>query len=334
MLEAVGVREPRRADRRRPCPATIRRARRSSSTAALIGSARRWRELREIAGKNAVFTLADRPGLSRHHHAAGDPAQHPGKPRLVHGLHALPAGDQPGPAGSAAELPDAWSRDLTGLDIANASLLDEATAAAEAMAHGASASRDRSRDRFFVDANCHPQTIAVLETRAEPLGWRCVVGDPVDAISTPPMCSARCSSIPAPTATSAICRGAIAQGRTSRRASAIVAADPLALCAADAAGETRRRHRGRLDPALRRADGLWRPACRLYRGQGRAQARAAWPPRRRLGRCARAPRLSARAADARAAHPPREGDLQHLHRAGAARRDRRRCTRSIMGPRG
>ena len=50
--------------------------------------------------------LADRPRLFRHDSAGGDPAQHPGKPGLVHGLHALPAGDQPGPAGSAVQLPD------------------------------------------------------------------------------------------------------------------------------------------------------------------------------------------------------------------------------------
>ena len=50
--------------------------------------------------------LADRPRLFRHDLACGDPAQHPGEPGLVHGLHALPARDQPGPAGGAAQLPD------------------------------------------------------------------------------------------------------------------------------------------------------------------------------------------------------------------------------------
>jgi glycine dehydrogenase len=59
--------------------------------------------------------------------------------------------------------------DLTGLPIAGASLLDESTAAAEAMSLCRRVSKSTSR-RFIVDANCHPQTIAVLNTRAEPVG--------------------------------------------------------------------------------------------------------------------------------------------------------------------
>ena len=67
--------------------------------------------------------------------------------------------------------------DLTGMEIANASLLDEATAAAEAMTMARRVGKAKS-DRFFVAADCHPQTIAVLENRAEPLGIELVVGDP------------------------------------------------------------------------------------------------------------------------------------------------------------
>ena len=59
--------------------------------------------------------------------------------------------------------------DLTGLDIANASLLDEPTAAAEAMALAHRVSKLET-DRFLVDADTHPQTLAVLRTRAEPVG--------------------------------------------------------------------------------------------------------------------------------------------------------------------
>lgn len=65
--------------------------------------------------------------------------------------------------------------DLTGLPLANASLLDEATAAAEAMAMCARIKGD-DRHAFFVSAQCHPQTIAVVRTRAEPLGITVHVG--------------------------------------------------------------------------------------------------------------------------------------------------------------
>jgi glycine dehydrogenase len=67
--------------------------------------------------------------------------------------------------------------DLTGLEIANASMLDEGTAAAEAMTLCRRSSR-HAGGVFFVDAECHPQTIAVVATRAEPLGIEVVVGDP------------------------------------------------------------------------------------------------------------------------------------------------------------
>src|SRR6202165_2786009 len=68
--------------------------------------------------------------------------------------------------------------DLTGLDVANASLLDEATAAAEAMALAERVAQAKAKS-FFVDREVHPQTLAVLRTRAEPLGWNLIVGDPL-----------------------------------------------------------------------------------------------------------------------------------------------------------
>lgn len=68
--------------------------------------------------------------------------------------------------------------DLTALPIANASLLDEATAAAEAMMLCFSARAKNCSNVFFVDSDCHPQTIAVIQTRAEPLGIEVAVGDP------------------------------------------------------------------------------------------------------------------------------------------------------------
>ncbi len=67
--------------------------------------------------------------------------------------------------------------DLTGLDIANASLLDEATAAAEAMSLSYGACKNKDANAFFVAKDCHPQTIDVVKTRANPLGIDIVVGD-------------------------------------------------------------------------------------------------------------------------------------------------------------
>ncbi|MBU3740008.1 MAG: aminomethyl-transferring glycine dehydrogenase, partial [Rhodoferax sp.] len=67
--------------------------------------------------------------------------------------------------------------DLTGMEIANASLLDEATAAAEAMAFCQRLSKNPSK-AFFVSGDCHPQTLEVIRTRAEPLGVQVIVGNP------------------------------------------------------------------------------------------------------------------------------------------------------------
>jgi glycine dehydrogenase len=66
--------------------------------------------------------------------------------------------------------------DLTGLEIANASLLDEATAAAEAMSLSYAVSKTKATG-FFVSQDCHPQTIDVVKTRAIPLGIEIIIGD-------------------------------------------------------------------------------------------------------------------------------------------------------------
>ncbi len=73
--------------------------------------------------------------------------------------------------------------DLTGLPLANASLLDEATAAAEAMhmCHSI-VTGSNERNVFFVAADCHPQTIAVVKTRAQPLGIEVATGDPAELL--------------------------------------------------------------------------------------------------------------------------------------------------------
>jgi len=67
--------------------------------------------------------------------------------------------------------------DLTGLEIANASLLDEATACAEAMTTAQRVAKSKAK-AFFVDRDCHPQNIALVQTRAAPLGIEVIVGNP------------------------------------------------------------------------------------------------------------------------------------------------------------
>ncbi len=69
--------------------------------------------------------------------------------------------------------------DLTGLAVANASLLDESTAAAEAVTMAERVAKSKSK-AVFVDENCHPQNIAVIRTRAAPLGIKVIVGAPDD----------------------------------------------------------------------------------------------------------------------------------------------------------
>ncbi len=121
--------------------------------------------------------------------------------------------------------------DLTGLDLANASLLDEATAAAEAMTMARRSTR--RGDVFFVHEDTHPQTIAVLRTRAEPVGVRLVVGslDRLDELlaSDDEHDALFGSLFSWPTSTGALLDWTGAIERVHERgALAVVATDPLA----------------------------------------------------------------------------------------------------------
>ena len=124
--------------------------------------------------------------------------------------------------------------DLTGLDIANASLLDEGTAAAEAMAMAYRLGRN-AKSAFFIDVDCHPQTIAVVRTRAEPLGWQVIVGDPQKELRATELFGALLQ-YPG-------CSGEIRDFRTvisalhAAGALAILAADPLSLALLTPPGE-------------------------------------------------------------------------------------------------
>ncbi|RXG97534.1 glycine dehydrogenase (aminomethyl-transferring) [Bradyrhizobium zhanjiangense] len=124
--------------------------------------------------------------------------------------------------------------DLTGLDVANASLLDEATAAAEAMALAERHSQVKAK-AFFVDRDVHPQTLAVMRTRAEPLGWNLIVGDPLTDLAKSDVLGAL---LQYPGSSGAVrnLRPAIAALK-AKGALAIVAADLLALTLLASPGE-------------------------------------------------------------------------------------------------
>ncbi|WP_018260204.1 aminomethyl-transferring glycine dehydrogenase [Methylobacterium sp. WSM2598] len=124
--------------------------------------------------------------------------------------------------------------DLTALDIANASLLDEATAAAEAMGMAQRVATAKA-DAFFVDRDCLPQTIAVLRTRAAPLGWRIVVGDPFRDLD-PRAVFGALFQYPGVNGAVHDFAGPIAALHAAG-AIAVVAADPLALTLLRAPGE-------------------------------------------------------------------------------------------------
>src|SRR4051794_6456082 len=124
--------------------------------------------------------------------------------------------------------------DLTGLEIANASLLDEGTAAAEAMAMAHRVS-ETGRMTFFADRDCHPQTLAVLTVRAEAFGWGLEIGDPVRDLDASQLFGA-IFQYPGTFGDIRDLREPIARLKAAN-AIAVVAADPLALTILKPPGE-------------------------------------------------------------------------------------------------
>ena len=223
--------------------------------------------------------------------------------------------------------------DLSGLPAANASLLDEATAAAEAMGDLPAGEQGRGcelrRRRRLPAADDRGRADARGAARRQ-----VVVRDLDEGLPEGPISGLL---LQYPGASGALRDHEAVIAEVHERGGLVaVASDPLAAVLCRPPGRDRRRHRGRVVPALRRPAGLRRPARRLHVRALGPRATAPRPPRRRLDRRRRRARAAARTADARAAHPPREGHLQHLHGAGAAGRDGvdvRRVPRP-RGPRG
>ncbi|WP_346623592.1 aminomethyl-transferring glycine dehydrogenase [Blastococcus montanus] len=129
--------------------------------------------------------------------------------------------------------------DLTGLPVAGASMLDEATAAAEAMTLVRRAGRAKADAVFVVDADTLPQTLGVLQTRAEPLGIRLHVADLTDGWPTDlPEAGAFGVLLSYPGASGAVRdHRALAAAAHEAGAAVVVAADLLALTLLEAPGE-------------------------------------------------------------------------------------------------
>jgi hypothetical protein len=159
--------------------------------------------------------------------------------------------------------------DLTGLADGNASLLDEATAAAEAMTLMRRADR-KATGAFVVDADVFPQTLAVVRTRAGGSGSRSSSPtSPTEGLPEGDLFGVSCNipgqrphQRPRP----------VIEAMHERTAWRVVAADLLALTLLDPAGGVGCRRRRRHGAAFRRADGLRRPARRLHGRAGRPGA--------------------------------------------------------------
>ena len=208
--------------------------------------------------------------------------------------------------------------ELTGFDLANASLLDEATAAAEAMTMARRLSKSDS-DRFIVHRDTHPQTIAVLATRAEPVGIDLVVGEVADVAGG---CFGALFSLP--TSSGAIVDWTAAVAEVHEVGGlAIVATDLLACMLTVPPAQLGADIADRFRTTIWRFDGLRWSARGLHSRLHIGRPRPARTSGRRQHRYRGASRAPPRPADPRAAHPAREGDLQHLHRPGTAGQHRR-----------
>jgi glycine dehydrogenase len=159
----------------RAVPASIRLNRDLALTEAL-SEVEAMSALSGMAGRNRGHALLHRSGLPRHDRPGRSSPEHPRKPGWYTQYTPYQAEIAQGRLEALLNFQTLISS-LTGLDVANASMLDEGTAAAEAMTLCARVLEKASDGKcFFVSDRCHPQTIALLQTRAAPLGIEIVVG--------------------------------------------------------------------------------------------------------------------------------------------------------------
>ncbi len=210
--------------------------------------------------------------------------------------------------------------DLTGLPTANASLLDEGTAAAEAMTLVRRGNK-KATGPFVLDANAFPQTIAVVETRARAMGIEVVVADLTDGLPALDGVDPCGVLVQYPGSDGAILDPRpVIEAVHERGGMAVVAADLLALTLLESPGAMG------ADVVVGSSQRFGVPL--FYGGPhaGYMSVRAGLErhlPGRLVGVSVDAegrPGVPAGPADPRAAHPPGQGDLEHLHRPGAAGR--------------
>ena len=227
--------------------------------------------------------------------------------------------------------------ELTGLPVSNATLYEGPSAVAAA---GFLARLENGRPKLVVSRGLHPHSRETLRTTSAGFGTEIVEIPLKDGVTDPEGArrgGRRGHGRGLPPAAELPGRGRGRRGAGGAREGARLPARgggrPDRPRRAQAARRAGRRHLRRRGPAARQPARLRRPLVRVLRRHRGPPAPHARPHRRRDDRRGRAPRLRAHAPDPRAAHPPREGHVEHHHRPGAERAGRGRLPLLARPPR-